>query len=159
VEHGIPRPAERALATSEPPFSVIVVPIDFSPASLAALSVAVSLGRTGASRLVLVSAVERPLYPDVAYANIPAAVEEERRDRSARLAGLAEETPRARAVVREGAAREQIVACARDEHADLIVIGAHGRHGLEHWLRGSVVGHVVREAPCHVLVVKHGERR
>jgi hypothetical protein len=38
---------------------------------------------------VLLNVVERPLYPDVAYSNIPAAMAEERRDRDVRLARVA----------------------------------------------------------------------
>jgi nucleotide-binding universal stress UspA family protein len=137
----------------------ILVPFDFTSASQSALDVAVSLAATTGSAVVLVSVVEPPLYPDVAYSNIPAAIEEERRDRQKRLARLIEGRPGVRGVVREGSAKDEIVRCARDEAAELIVIGRHTEHGLEHWLRGSVVEHVVRAAPCHVLVVKPARDR
>jgi nucleotide-binding universal stress UspA family protein len=135
-------------------FKTILVPFDFSPASEHALRVAASFAALGESVVVLVSVVERPLYPNVAYANIPAAMAEERRDRHRQLARLVDGQPRLRGVVREGSAKEEIVRCARAEAADLIVIGVHAEHGLAHWLRGSVVEHVVANAPCHVLVVK-----
>jgi nucleotide-binding universal stress UspA family protein len=135
-------------------FRTILVPFDFSPASGDALAVASSLADPLQSAVVLLNVVERPLYPDVAYANIPAAMAEERRDREKRLAHVIEGRARMRAVVHEGSAKDEIVRCARAEHADLIVIGAHAEHGLEHWLRGSVLAHVVANAPCHVLVVK-----
>ncbi len=38
-------------------------------------------------------------------------------------------------------------------HADLIVIGTHGRTGLNHFLMGSVAEHVVRKSACPVLIV------
>jgi nucleotide-binding universal stress UspA family protein len=38
-------------------------------------------------------------------------------------------------------------------HADLIVVGSHGRHGVVRWLLGSVAEGVVRQASCPVLVV------
>ena len=135
-------------------FRTIVVPFDFSPASGDALAVASALAEPLESAVVLLNVVERPLYPDVAYANIPAAMAEERRDRETRLTRLIVGRRHMRAVVHEGSAKDEIVRCARAEHADLIVIGAHAEHGLEHWLRGSVVEHVVASAPCHVLVVK-----
>jgi nucleotide-binding universal stress UspA family protein len=135
-------------------FRTILVPFDFSSASQSALDVAVALAATSGSAVMLVSVVEPPLYPDVAYSNIPAAIEEERRERHERLARLIDGRPGLHAVVREGSAKEAIVRCARDEAADLIVIGLHTEHGLDHWLRGSVVEHVVLTAPCHVLVVK-----
>lgn len=45
-----------------------------------------------------------------------------------------------------------IVAAARDQGVDLMVMGSHGRTGLQHILLGSVAEHVVRLAPCPVLV-------
>lgn len=38
-------------------------------------------------------------------------------------------------------------------HADLIVIGTHGRTGLNHFLMGSVAEHVARKSACPVLIV------
>jgi nucleotide-binding universal stress UspA family protein len=46
------------------------------------------------------------------------------------------------------------VGYARDAGIDLIVMGTHGRTGLERLLMGSVAERVLREAPCSVLVVK-----
>jgi nucleotide-binding universal stress UspA family protein len=40
------------------------------------------------------------------------------------------------------------------EHADLLVVGSHGRTGIKKLLLGSVATHVVAHAPCPVLVVK-----
>jgi len=43
--------------------------------------------------------------------------------------------------------------------ADLIVIGTHGRTGLDHALLGSTAERVVRHAPCPVMVVRGNERK
>jgi universal stress protein A len=53
-----------------------------------------------------------------------------------------------------GDAREAIVETARYEKVDLIVVGSHGRTGIDKLLVGSVASHVVTHAPCSVLVVK-----
>jgi nucleotide-binding universal stress UspA family protein len=50
--------------------------------------------------------------------------------------------------------RSAIVAAAMREAADLIVVGSHGRSGLQRLLLGSVSHYVVNHAPCNVLVVK-----
>jgi nucleotide-binding universal stress UspA family protein len=50
-----------------------------------------------------------------------------------------------------------IVAYARDEAFDLIVMGTHGRGAVAHLLMGSVAERVVRTAPCPVLTVRHPE--
>jgi len=51
----------------------------------------------------------------------------------------------------------EIVGYAKDMHADLIVIGTHGRTGVSRLIMGSVAEHVVRTAPCPVLVVRPSE--
>ena len=54
----------------------------------------------------------------------------------------------------EGDARDTILETARTVHADLIVIGTHGRRGLARVLLGSVAEDVLRRAPCPVLAVR-----
>src|SRR6266571_4113109 len=41
-----------------------------------------------------------------------------------------------------------------EQGVDLILMGTHGRTGLAHVFLGSVAEHVVRQAPCPVLVVR-----
>jgi len=53
---------------------------------------------------------------------------------------------------------EEIANVAREEHAEMIVIGTHGRSGLNRVLLGSVAEHVIRLAPCPVLTVRQPER-
>lgn len=60
----------------------------------------------------------------------------------------------ARACLRHGVAYREIVALTFDERADLIVIGTHGRGGMNRALLGSVADRVVRLAPCPVLTVR-----
>jgi hypothetical protein len=43
---------------------------------------------------------------------------------------------------------------AADHGADLLVVGSHGRTGLERLLLGSVAERVIRHAPCPVLCVR-----
>lgn len=57
-------------------------------------------------------------------------------------------------VILDGDPAGQIVRYATDAGMDLIVMGTHGRTGLERLLMGSVAEKVLREAPCSVLVVK-----
>ena len=56
--------------------------------------------------------------------------------------------------IRAGDARREILDSAAEWHPDLIVIGSHGRHGLERFLLGSVSESVVRHASCSVDVVR-----
>ena len=51
----------------------------------------------------------------------------------------------------------EIVKFAQDEKSDLIIIGSHGRTGLQHMIFGSTAEKVVKKAACPVLVIKHPE--
>ena len=65
----------------------------------------------------------------------------------------------AKKVIRTGAAFVEIIDYARSESMDLIIIGTHGRTGLEHILIGSVAERVIRKAPCPVLTVRPKSRQ
>jgi nucleotide-binding universal stress UspA family protein len=71
---------------------------------------------------------------------------EDRRELRARPIVLTETTPAA-----------GIVAYAKEQQVDLIVMGTHGRHGWSHVMMGSVAEKIVRTAPCPVLTVRHPE--
>jgi nucleotide-binding universal stress UspA family protein len=57
-------------------------------------------------------------------------------------------------VLLEGDPASEIVRYGRDAVIDLIVMGTHGRTGVERLLMGSVAERVLRDASCSVLVVK-----
>ncbi len=53
-----------------------------------------------------------------------------------------------------GDARDVVSRLAIEKHAELIVVGTHGRHGFSRALLGSVAESLVRTAPCPVLVAR-----
>jgi nucleotide-binding universal stress UspA family protein len=57
-------------------------------------------------------------------------------------------------VLLEGDPAGEIARYAADAGVDVIVIGTHGRTGVDRLVMGSVAEKVMREAPCSVLVVK-----
>ena len=52
---------------------------------------------------------------------------------------------------------DMIVSAAEAEHADMVLVGSHGRGAVGRLFLGSVSEHVVRNAPCPVLVVRPRE--
>ena len=60
----------------------------------------------------------------------------------------------AKGTVADGDPRVVLVDAARNEKADLLVVGSHGRTGLRKLVLGSVASHVTAHAPCSVLVVR-----
>jgi universal stress protein A len=140
----------------------IVIATDFAESAEQALEYATELARTQGAELILLHVyVELPPYPEVASAQVVAIHEEQRRwveaalderARRARGAGLL-----ARPLVRTGSPATMIARTAEEEGADMVVVGTHGRSGLDRLLLGSVAERVVRLAPCPVLVVKSRE--
>ena len=57
-------------------------------------------------------------------------------------------------VVLKGTPYEELARFAEENKVDLIVIGTHGRKGLDRMLFGSTAEQVVRHAPCPVLTVR-----
>jgi nucleotide-binding universal stress UspA family protein len=147
--------------TTSGPFSRILVPTDFSAGSETAWRTAQRLAAALGAELVLLHVfVEAPLFLEgpfmrervrEVYSGARAWVQEqlEKWAADARAAGCA-----ARTVVRTGVAYQGIVAAAKDERADLIVLGTHGRGGLDRALLGSVADRVIRTAPCPVMSVR-----
>lgn len=53
-----------------------------------------------------------------------------------------------------GKADEKILEVAKQEKVDLIIMGSHGRTGLERTIFGSVAEKVIKNAPCPVLTIR-----
>ncbi len=141
----------------------ILVPTDFSASSIAALDYAVALGRAFHAEVSVLHVVEEAereeqeketeTEPLRASARTDAWRHAERDVQKAverlRSNGL---TTHERLV--EGEPLSQIVKFAREERADLIVMGAHGREGSPRTWLGCTIERVMRRAPCPVVAVR-----
>ena len=147
----------------------VVAPVDLSEASAEAARHAAALAETYHARLDLLFVVDTAL---VGSAKVPfsgvihVAADEVRQNAEAALRQQAEalraEFPGAGEVgveVRMGRPATAVATFVEEGEADLLVIGTHGRSGLDRLLVGSVAQEVVRAAPCPVFTVKtHGRR-
>jgi nucleotide-binding universal stress UspA family protein len=132
-------------------FRRILVTTDFHEQPNAAWDLAQELGRLCGAELLPLAA-ETILYYDVVYANVGAALEEERRAAAQRLGSVAA-VARAnglvvRPLVRFGRTADVVAELAREEGVDLIILGIHGRRRLRRFVERQVVEHVIRAAPC-----------
>ena len=134
----------------------ILFATDFSEHSEAARHFATSLARDlGASLLILHVVEPPPQSADRGFGGyiVEGEVEAESQQR------LNETLPGDLAVshahkLRHGLPVREILKCAEEESVDMVVIGSHGRRGLERMLLGSVAEGVVRKAKCPVVTIK-----
>lgn len=150
------------------PIDVLVVPLnaeigwkkillatDGSRYSKAASERAIDFAFQYGGQIVVVSAVD---VPAELYGEAPDAVEGlikkakgyvDDVKRQAEASGIKIE-----AFVREGEAYKAIIDLAKEQNANIIVMGSHGRTGLKRLLMGSVTEKVIGYSSCPVLVVK-----
>ena len=158
----------RARTTSTLPFGRVLCPLDFSDPSMTALDAASSLVRSSGAALTLLHVVEWP-WPEPpapsaselpepqasALADYRRYVETSARMRLETLAENAGIQPAPACVVVHGRSYVEILRAAAGLRADLIVIGLHGRNIVDLTLFGSTTNHVIRQATCPVLTLRH----
>jgi universal stress protein A len=136
----------------------ILHPTDFSDHSDYAFQMACSLARDHNSRLVILHVVSTLGPEGVTFGEAVSRLEPD--DRQARLWEEVRRVQPSDPAVRvehrlaEGDPAAEIVRVAGEVGSGLIVIGTHGRTGLERLLMGSVAEQVMRKAPCPVLTVR-----
>jgi nucleotide-binding universal stress UspA family protein len=142
----------------------ILCPVDFSPSSDHALEYACAFAEAYQAELKLIHVFEASVSPysyselELPNPELMQNLQEDFRQRLENLAGRARERcPQVYHEMLFGKPFTEIIAAAREWHADVIVMGTHGRTGIEHLLIGSVAEKVVRKSPCPVLTVRHPE--
>ena len=143
----------------------ILFPTDFSNGARAAMDHAVSLAKDYQARLVLLYVIQ-----DISIAEwyIPSSLsmtdllEDMQKSASKEMdkwaIEVAAQVKNVEKMVVRGVPFVEIIRTAKDKNADLIVIGTHGRTGIDHLLFGSTAEKVVRKAHCPVLTVRMAGR-
>lgn len=134
----------------------ILVPVDGSPPSLAALEHAIALAEDEGARIDLLH-VEAP--DEFSIGSTSPLQSSTRREHERALEAAAHRArdllgSRCGTLVERGDPLRTIVTVASAGQYDLIVIGTHGRSGRLRAMLGSVAEGVVRMAPCPVLTVR-----
>lgn len=133
----------------------ILFPTDFSHASDAGLPLATALARDTGATLVILHVEEPPLAygGGELYYGIP----EPNTEALQKMLAAVQPTDTKVAYVHRmvtGDPATEIVRVAKEEGADIIVVGTHGRTGLTRLLMGSVAEQVIRHSACPVLTFK-----
>lgn len=142
----------------------ILCPVDFSEFSARAYDYAHSLARHYEATL-LVFHVVRSIVIDPAFlatTMIDQVYAEQAADAKVQIAKLAEkqagEAVRTQIIVQMGLPADSILSVAKANDADLIVMGTHGRRGLDRLMMGSTTEAILRKAHCPVLAVREPTR-
>ncbi|MBI2877202.1 MAG: universal stress protein [Candidatus Tectomicrobia bacterium] len=150
----------------------ILAPVDFSPCSRKTLHYAIALAQRYKAELHLLTCNEGYVAgPEIIKGDLPPESRKvqslldliealSRRETEERFEKFLEEIPveelgiPVERVIVEGTPYQEIIQKARELEAELIVMGTHGRTGLERVLLGSTTEKVVRLAPCAVMTVR-----
>jgi len=141
----------------------ILCAVDRSPDSLQAFGYAIALARWQGARLNLLEVIETAVPPGVSRAPKDDAVPYETRaalERDLRRVLTARRVSdlKVEIFMRKGNVVQEILAQAKASRPDLVVIGSHGRAGVQRLVLGSVAEKVLRLATCPVLTVRCGVR-
>lgn len=144
-------------------FTKILLPTDFSECSAEAAETARFLADRFGSLVVVLHVLDEPATLDPMFrGEVPLELLRSRMEKFAResmdafLARHFSGFGHFDTMLATGIPYREIIGKAREVAADLIVIGTHGRTGVEHVIFGSTAEKVVRMAPCPVLSVRRG---
>ncbi len=140
----------------------ILVPVDGSPTSLNGLKEAVGLAKATGARLRILHVVDGLAFI-ADHGGYVSDTEVFRRSGEKMLAKImprVQQQVRADSVVVEnisGRAADTIIDMAKEWRADLIIMGTHGRRGVNRLVFGSDAELVIRTAPVPVMLVRSPE--
>jgi nucleotide-binding universal stress UspA family protein len=140
-------------------FARVLCPLDYSPASLQALGLALEVAREAKGRVTVVHACELADEPRL-HAYLGEVRQQTLDIARERLHALLADDPGTSGDVEQivvlGRPGREILKIAGQQASDLIVMGAQGRGGIGLVLVGSTTQDVIRAATCPVLVVRGG---
>ena len=145
-------------------FSKILIAVDFSDSSVNAFQLALSMARKYSAQLMVLHVINEPVdlrgfyVPHISFEKLEEEIEEGAQKMMESFCRRhLEDFNDYECLIVPGLPYEQIIAQASEKGADLIVMGTHGRAGLDHVLFGSTAEKVVRKSDLPVLTVRLSE--
>jgi nucleotide-binding universal stress UspA family protein len=141
----------------------ILCPVDFFPASLRAVDYAIGLAQKYDAKLHLLHVVSSTLGGTEQCAFTVSEIIDSMKKQSARKMKNLERKARAVGLtvstdVRTGDVQREVESAIRASKADILVMGTHGRRGLEKWFMGSVTERMLRRSPIPVLTLRGSKK-
>lgn len=142
-------------------FKTILFANDFAETSEEVFDYALSLAKKYGARLLIVHVINEPVdlrgfyVPHISFENLEKEIvegAEKMMDKFCRT--KVKDFADYETTILSGIPYEEIIKKADETQASLIVMGTHGRRGLDHMLFGSTAERVVRGAGCPVLTVR-----
>jgi nucleotide-binding universal stress UspA family protein len=137
-------------------FRRILIAVDGGPLAAHAAELGIELASSLGAEIAFVHAIDPGLSQAPGIAPNDLVVEDEREGKRL-MAGFRQFLPPKHVpleFIHAGKPDREIIRTAKEWPADVIVIGSHGRHGIQRALLGSVAEEVMRHAPCPVLVIR-----
>ena len=145
-------------------FTSILVAVDFSDSSDNAFRLALSMARSFSAKLLVLHVINEPVdlrgfyVPHISFEKLEEEIEEGAKNMMDSFCRKSiEDFDNYECLIVPGLPYEQIIGQAEERGADLIVLGTHGRTGLDHVLFGSTAEKVVRKSRLPVLTVRLDE--
>ena len=143
-------------------FSRILVAVDGSPAAERALDMAIELAKNNAAKLIILHVVLQRLYPVThteAGMLAPTVFVSEMQAEGEGIIKKAEQQAQGKSIdyeckMMQGVPADEIIKCATNERADLVVVGSRGLNEVRAFLFGSVSDKVCHHVKCPALVIK-----
>lgn len=145
-------------------FKTIVFASDFSENSVYAFQYARDLAMKYQALLVVVHVINEPVdlrgfyVPHISFETLEEEIEEGARKMMDKFCGVhLRDYANYESYIVPGIPYDEIIKKAEEVSADLIVMGTHGRTGLDHVLFGSTAEKVVRKSPVPVMTIRSTE--
>jgi nucleotide-binding universal stress UspA family protein len=140
----------------------ILCPVDFSESSVHALNYARSLAEEAGAQLTVAHVIEREFeyasgfeYTGMTVGAFVKEREDAAQRRLQELVAAVPESCRADSLLTRGKPWQEILSAAAERHSDLLVMGVQGRGAADLMFFGSTTQHVIRQARCPVLTLRH----
>jgi len=142
-------------------FKNILVPVDLSTQSTRAFKVALDVAKKYNSKITILTCLELDASHHLYYEARPSSQQVKKQSKVVKkhfkkLESLAEKNNLSikSKILTSGSAVNNIVAFAKSQKHDLVVIGSHGRTGFDKLLLGSVANGVSQKTKCPILIVR-----